>query len=374
MLLHRLYRYVEPPDLALAARRRSGMGIASRADAVAAFRELGGRREPLVCTYVVDGLGGLRVADRSSEHVDCASGGPVLCAGELTLGPEGEVLEASNLSTGFCPEPTVWPAFAAAIEELDAAMPTWSHAFDFRRCDCGARVVLKDDPSCPECDRTLPERWTFERALVRRGFVTLGDVDWVVDVIEEAAERDEDRVRVVADSPSEDPGLLIALADGAGGTPGGRATAETLVDRFATERPRDVPAMQRLLAACEVPGRASIVVARLRANGTLLGLSAGDCRADARAGAWHSLTEGQPHARAGDGVPGRPFALAGVDAAFVASDGLWKALGSFSLERSLDVASPDLPFVWADTARGRGTRPLDDVSAVIVRRIASSSV
>ncbi|MEZ4252975.1 MAG: hypothetical protein R3B99_32610 [Polyangiales bacterium] len=268
MQLHRLYRYVGPPDFALAARRRSGTPIASHEDAAAAFRALGGRHEPLVCTYVVDALGRLRLADRASEHVDCASGGPVLCAGELTLAPDGELLEANNLSTGFCPEPSAWPAFAAATEALGGALPTWSDAFDFRRCVCGARVVLKDDPSCAECERPLPEGWTFERALVRRGFVTLGGARWAVDVIEEAAQRDEDRVRVVADSSAEDPSLWVALADGVGGTPGGRETAQTVVDRFATERPRDVPAMQRLLAACEVPGRASFVAARLRANGT----------------------------------------------------------------------------------------------------------
>ncbi|MEZ4252976.1 MAG: hypothetical protein R3B99_32615 [Polyangiales bacterium] len=53
---------------------------------------------------------------------------------------------------------------------------------------------------------------------------------------------------------------------------------------------------------------------------------------------------------------------------------MWKALGALSLEASLDEARPDLSFVWADTARGRGTRPTDDVSAVIVRRLDSSVV
>ena len=59
-------------------------------------------------TYVVDGEGVLRIADRRSEHIACAGGRPVRSAGEMTLAAKGEhvaVLSVSNQSTGFCPEP-----------------------------------------------------------------------------------------------------------------------------------------------------------------------------------------------------------------------------------------------------------------------------
>jgi hypothetical protein len=36
----------------------------------------------LVVTFAIDAKGSLRVADRRSEHVACAGGGPVLSAGE----------------------------------------------------------------------------------------------------------------------------------------------------------------------------------------------------------------------------------------------------------------------------------------------------
>lgn len=37
----------------------------------------------LVCTFVIDSEGYLRIADRHSEHVACSGGNPVLSAGEI---------------------------------------------------------------------------------------------------------------------------------------------------------------------------------------------------------------------------------------------------------------------------------------------------
>src|SRR5690606_7472455 len=50
MHLHPLYRYVGPAEIATAARSRSGALIATRNDLVTAYRDLGGRRDPMVCT------------------------------------------------------------------------------------------------------------------------------------------------------------------------------------------------------------------------------------------------------------------------------------------------------------------------------------
>jgi hypothetical protein len=65
----------------------------------------------------------------------------------------------TNLSTGYCPEPSCWPAVA---EALDVAMirhdGSFTEAFHFRRCPaCGERNVLKDGAIA--CDADLPLRW-----------------------------------------------------------------------------------------------------------------------------------------------------------------------------------------------------------------------
>ena len=70
-------------------------------------------------TFVVSLDGGLRLAPRRSEHVDCAAGQPVLAAGEVLFAREGarwSVSEISNQSTGYCPDPDSWPMVASALD------------------------------------------------------------------------------------------------------------------------------------------------------------------------------------------------------------------------------------------------------------------
>ena len=390
MRLHRLYRYVGPADIATAARSRAGTRVRTTSELTAAYQRLDGRRDSLVCTYVVDAVGDLRIADRASEHVDCASGGPVMAAGELTLERDGSVSEITNLSTGFCPEVTSWPAVSHAFASVERAPSTWSYAFEFRRCGCGARVVLKDDDACPECDATLATTWNFERVSVRRGVwgeaplglaqwrgslpktprhkhVELRGAKWRVDTIEEPAERDEDRVLALFDEAADDPGALFVVADGVGGTGGGRAMADALVDAFARERPRTVPAMHACVAALRAPGQAAFVAARLRANGSVVGIARGDTLLIACArGEWRELTEGQP--RSHDARPA-PFALAGCEALFACSDGLWKYVDRSVLEAMLDSDDAELPWRLVDAVRMRSGGLHDDVSAIFARRV-----
>ncbi len=62
----------------------------------------------LTVTFVVDERGQLWINDRRSEHVVCANGGSVLTAGELSFflsDGQVEFYEATNQSTGYCPEP-----------------------------------------------------------------------------------------------------------------------------------------------------------------------------------------------------------------------------------------------------------------------------
>lgn len=162
----RLYRYVGD-DEGLAHAAASGDGAA-----------LPARWRPTVAapagtyTYVVDATGDLYLADRHSEHVACARGGPVvLAAGEITIGRRdggGLAVESvTNLSTGDCPEPECWPAVSAALRRAGlpagAMPPAFDPAFVFRRCPaCGQRNVVKEGWFvCGACGADLPAAWNF---------------------------------------------------------------------------------------------------------------------------------------------------------------------------------------------------------------------
>ena len=123
--LMKLHRYVGPKGIADRARSQPpGYPIRSPADLRAwvqnRAQEVSAGR--VIATFVVSGSGLLRVADRRSEHVACAGGEPIRSAGEMTfaIGPSVEIIEVSNQSTGYCPEPESWPAVAAALESADS--------------------------------------------------------------------------------------------------------------------------------------------------------------------------------------------------------------------------------------------------------------
>lgn len=119
-------------------------------------------------TFVVTPDGALRVAERRSEHVACAGGGDVLSAGELSavVRKEGcRVLEVSNQSTGYCPEPESWPAVARALDQAGIRHPGhFTFEAVFRRCpSCGERNLVKDRWfHCALCEASLPATWNFE--------------------------------------------------------------------------------------------------------------------------------------------------------------------------------------------------------------------
>lgn len=167
----RLYQYVGPTGIRdRAVGRPAGTLIASPGDLERWLREA--RQDPdaggcVAVTYVVDPEGHLRVADRHSEHVACAAGGPVLAAGEMFFfrGRRGWAVEGvSNLSTGYCPEPESWPVVAAALDSASIPHPgSFDPAVIFRRCPgCGERNVVKDDWFvCAVCNSELPAGWNF---------------------------------------------------------------------------------------------------------------------------------------------------------------------------------------------------------------------
>lgn len=166
----RLYRYVGPTRILEQARHQPlGFEVRSPFDLRAwlqAHPALGGR--VWTVTFVIDRAGALRLADRHSEHVACAGGGPVRSAGELTFALTGEQVRltaASNQSTGFCPEPESWSDVQAALDTLGLPHPgAFTSAFLFRRCPaCGQINLIKDDIfQCDACDAELPRAWNFE--------------------------------------------------------------------------------------------------------------------------------------------------------------------------------------------------------------------
>ena len=169
-----LYHYIGPEDV---RRKVAGAPRGFRVDSIAALegwlrqtRQRPNHDGLIALTFVVDEDGSLHVADRRSEHVACAGGGPVLSAGELFLGHSGaglEVAEVSNQSTGYCPEPESWPAVASALERAGLPHPgRFTQEVVFRRCPrCGERNVVKDGWFvCGACGADLPAGWNFQEA------------------------------------------------------------------------------------------------------------------------------------------------------------------------------------------------------------------
>jgi hypothetical protein len=166
----RRYRYVGPPDIAAAAAQgRAGRLLRSAEEFSAWIASVSAPELVEPFTYVVDSTGVLRLAARRSEHVACAEGGEVLAAGEIAFErrPSGwSVSEVSNQSTGYCPEPSCWPAVAAALDRMGVDHPgRFTSEFVFRRCaGCGELSVVKeDDFACYVCGRELPQSWNVDQ-------------------------------------------------------------------------------------------------------------------------------------------------------------------------------------------------------------------
>lgn len=161
----RLYSYVGPEQIRQRSVGQDGLRIETASALVAWLRSQTPNPDGLVpVTFVVDQAGQLRVADRRSEHVACAGGGPVRSAGELFLGACGTVEEASNQSTGYCPEPESWAAVAVVLDRLGIAHPgRFTHGIAFRRCEkCHQTNIVKDGWFVCGCGAELPEEWNFD--------------------------------------------------------------------------------------------------------------------------------------------------------------------------------------------------------------------
>ena len=170
----RLYHYVGPEGIrqrAVSQAVRTPMGHADDALQWIVSQSQLRAGDYVPATYIVDRQTQLWVADRRSEHVACAGGGDVLAAGELVFAEhrgQVAVVEATNQSTGYCPEPECWSIVEAVLDTLQIAHPPdFTAAFDFRRCDrCGATNLIKDGVfECAMCEAALSQTWNYDQSV-----------------------------------------------------------------------------------------------------------------------------------------------------------------------------------------------------------------
>jgi hypothetical protein len=89
----------------------------------------------------------------------------VLSAGEMTFlldGDELDVIDVSNQSTGYCPEPESWPQVALPLDQIPTKHPgRFTQEIVFRRCtSCDQINVVKDNWFvCLFCGKELPTKW-----------------------------------------------------------------------------------------------------------------------------------------------------------------------------------------------------------------------
>ena len=167
-MAHRSYSYVGPQKILDAASTQpAGTGIESIDDLAEWLSSSPTEIHPdgsAVATFTIGDDLKLRLAPRRSEHVACASGGPVFAAGEITIDAELEITEITNQSTGFCPEPDCWSVVAETLDSLSLKRPDeFTTSIIFRLCTkCKQRNIVKDSwYHCDSCNSELPEHWNF---------------------------------------------------------------------------------------------------------------------------------------------------------------------------------------------------------------------
>ncbi|RKZ52683.1 MAG: hypothetical protein DRR16_20705 [Candidatus Parabeggiatoa sp. nov. 3] len=168
----KLYRYVGPNDLReLVSSENCGTPIQRREDILNWLKSNRSKipyYDDVMTTFIINTDGLLCLADRHSEHLVCAFGGAVLSAGEmrfLMTGDQVEVIEVTNQSTGYCPEPESWPTVAQALDQLGLSHPNgFSHEFVFRRClNCQAINIIKEKWFfCAICTSPLSQFWNLD--------------------------------------------------------------------------------------------------------------------------------------------------------------------------------------------------------------------
>ena len=168
----RRYQYVGPAELLRPERFESPRILLTDRSNVenwlSSLPKNAGNRTTVTFVVLTDGLW---VADRQSEHVACARGGEVYSAGDLTLafqqrGLPIAVVEATNQSTGYCPEAESWFAVQRALSRAGIRndLGEFTTKLIFRRCPkCAATNVVKEEWfPCELCNAELPANWNFD--------------------------------------------------------------------------------------------------------------------------------------------------------------------------------------------------------------------
>jgi hypothetical protein len=171
MTLQRRYAYVGSKDVRRLLERNLPRYLIESANDVLHWiddsRQVRSREKTVIATFIIDIQQRLWVNDRRSEHIVCAAGEDVLSAGEMTFAihhQNVEVVEVTNQSTGFCPEPESWWAVESALERIGLPHPDdFTTSFLFRRCDnCKTTNIIKDMVfECAVCQAPLSQQWNY---------------------------------------------------------------------------------------------------------------------------------------------------------------------------------------------------------------------
>lgn len=171
-MVQKHYHYVGPREILKYLSRQSGRVMVRTAEDIRRWvhetQQTTEYDDLFIATFVIDLEGRLWINDRRSEHVLCAAGRSVLSAGEMAFDVDEKsvaIVEISNQSTGYCPEPTSWSAVAQALKTTNVAHPDgWTLTCLFRLCDaCGSKNLVKDGWfMCGVCDAPLSKTWNFD--------------------------------------------------------------------------------------------------------------------------------------------------------------------------------------------------------------------
>ena len=138
--------------------------IAAESDVRIAAQALAPGQDQFAATYAIACSGELWIASLRSEHFCCANGEPVIAAGEMGfvfLAGRWSVSDVNNRSTGYCPEPSCWPAVQHALQLAGIEHPgAFTDSFEFRRCPtCGNINLVKESCFVCACGADLPTAW-----------------------------------------------------------------------------------------------------------------------------------------------------------------------------------------------------------------------
>ncbi|MGB1241872.1 MAG: hypothetical protein ACPG49_05085 [Chitinophagales bacterium] len=126
-----------------------------------------------ICTFTINLQGKLVIADRHSEHVQCAFGEKVRSAGEIGFVVEKKnevyVDSITNQSTGYCPSSESWFEVEKALKAILqlkglSEFKGFDPAFIFSYCpDCKTRQIVKDEfYFCLKCEEELLSEGEFQ--------------------------------------------------------------------------------------------------------------------------------------------------------------------------------------------------------------------